>query len=81
MKANKLFYLCLLPLMISSLSGCNKGNNSSPTEDSSSEEEQPKGGDPLPSDANLPTTISYLDEPGVQIHYQRTKKLVIKIKP
>ena len=70
MKTNKIFYLCLLPLVFSALTGC-KNNSKGPSEESS--EEEPKGAEPIPSDANLPTTISYLDEPGVQIHYQRTK--------
>lgn len=76
MKINKLFYLCLLPLVLGSLTGCSKSEAPSSTEDSeltSSEEEPPKGNDPLPSDANLPTEIQYYEEPGVQIHYQRTK--------
>ena len=72
----KLFYLCLLPLLIGTLSGCGKkvsSTSESEQESSSSEEEPPKSSDPLPSDANLPTEIDYLGEPGVQIHYQRTK--------
>ena len=77
MKSKKLFYLCLLPLVIGSLTGCSKSEAPSSNDDSqpsSSEEEQPpKTVDPIPSDANFPTEIDYYDEPGVQIHYQRTK--------
>ena len=78
MKIKKLFCLCFVPLVLGSLSGCGSKKTTS-SEDvelpSSSEEEEqpPKTNDPIPSDANLPTEIQYYDEPGVQIHYQRTK--------
>lgn len=69
MKSRKLLLACALPLLLSSLAGCVGKKEDTPPEP------EPPGpsGEPLPSDANLPTTISYLDEPGVQIHYQRTK--------
>ena len=74
---NKLFYLCLLPLVLGSLSGCSKGetqpSENSEQPSSSEPDPEPKGSEPLPSDAGFPTTINYYDEPGVQIHYQRTK--------
>ena len=68
MKSRKLLPLLGLPLLFSVLTGCVNNNEEEPPEPGPG-----PSGDPLPSDANLPTTISYLDEPGVQIHYQRTK--------
>ena len=65
----KLLLIFAIPLLFTSLTGCKGKGNTSSTDD----EEDKSGTDGLPSDANLPTTISYLDEPGVQIHYQRTK--------
>ena len=72
MKSRKLLSFLALPLLISALGGCKSKEQQSEPE-SESEDPGPGMVEPYPSDANLPTTISYLDELGVQIHYQRTK--------
>ena len=68
MKIKKLAPLFILPLVFTSLIGCDRTGK-----DSGDDSGSTPSTEPLPSDAGLPTTISYLSEPGVQIHYQRTK--------
>lgn len=48
--------------------GCNKTDKTS-----SEPTSEPKPVTPIDNDSGLPTTISYLPEPGFQIHYQRTE--------
>ncbi len=63
----KIVFPILLTIVSMGLAGC----TSTPKEEessSSSQSSQP----PIANDSGLPTTISYLDEPAVAIHYQRT---------
>ncbi|MCR5184570.1 MAG: type I pullulanase [Bacilli bacterium] len=55
-----LFVFALIPV---TLAGCSKKEKEDPT---------PPSGGPIENDSGLPTITSYLDEPSVQIHYQRT---------
>lgn len=68
MKYIKIIGACALLAISSSLVGCNNKKSSSSAQSSS------QGGGPIDNDSGLPTTITYLDEPGIQIHYQRDKE-------
>lgn len=59
----------LLAAMLLGLSGCASGGDTSKEESSSGSS---KTVIPIENDSGLPTTISYLNEPAVAIHYQRT---------
>ncbi len=58
----------LLAVMLLGISGCSSSGNESKEESNSGS----KAATPIENDSDLPTTISYLDEPAMAIHYQRT---------
>ena len=68
MKRNKVLFPIIL-LSLSTLVGCN-GKKQEPAPEEPDTPVTPTG--PIENDSGLPTTISYLDEPGFMIHYQRT---------
>ena len=69
----KLILLGLISFLAASLGACGKKKGSEDEGGDDPIDPPAPSTEPLPSDANYPTTIEYLNEPGFQIHYQRTK--------